>query len=81
MADAREMPVDHNRGGEILAICGTLVGLSLVIVLLRIWVRVRIVKQVGADDWTIIAAMVCLTCIRDRPESGNTGVDDDRSAH
>lgn len=59
MADTSEMPPDHNRGGEILTICGVLVGLSLAVVLLRIWVRTVIVKQFGFDDWTITAAMVC----------------------
>ncbi|KAB5560195.1 integral membrane protein, partial [Coniochaeta sp. 2T2.1] len=51
---------DINRGGQILAICGTLTALCLVIVVLRTWVRARIIRQVGADDWTMIAAMTVL---------------------
>jgi hypothetical protein len=54
-----EVPPDENKGGQILAICGVLVAVCLVIVMLRIWVRARIIRQVGADDWTMIAAMVC----------------------
>ncbi|KAK4173020.1 hypothetical protein QBC36DRAFT_360964 [Triangularia setosa] len=50
------LPPDENRGPEILAICGTLVALSVVIVSLRIWVRARMIGHVGIDDWTIIAA-------------------------
>ncbi|KAK4202316.1 hypothetical protein QBC40DRAFT_321860 [Triangularia verruculosa] len=50
------LPPDENRGPEILAICGTLVALSVAIVSLRIWVRARMIGHVGADDWTIIAA-------------------------
>ena len=56
MADS--VTPDENRGPEILAVCGSLVGLSLVVVLLRVWVRAKIVGHMGADDWTIIAAMV-----------------------
>jgi hypothetical protein len=59
MADAAEMPPDENRGPEILGVCGALVGLALVVVLLRVYVRTRMVRHVGVDDWTIIAAMVC----------------------
>ncbi|KAK0670128.1 hypothetical protein QBC41DRAFT_301889 [Cercophora samala] len=50
------LPPDENRGPEILAICGTLVALSVIIVALRIWVRARMIGHVGVDDWTIIAA-------------------------
>jgi hypothetical protein len=59
MADAAEMPPDVNRGPEILAICGSLVGVAMFVVMLRMWVRARIVQHVGSDDWTILAAMVC----------------------
>ena len=58
--DAIPVPPDVNRGGEILTVCGTLVALSLVVVALRIWVRARMIRQVGLDDWTMIAAMVRL---------------------
>jgi hypothetical protein len=53
------MPPDENRGPEILAVCGSLVGLALVVVALRVWVRAKMVRHMGSDDWTIIAAMVC----------------------
>jgi len=51
-------PPDINRGPEILAITGTLVGLALAVVCLRVYVRVFMVKHMGADDWTMVAAMV-----------------------
>ncbi|KAL0939915.1 integral membrane family protein [Colletotrichum truncatum] len=60
MADSTHLPPDINRGPEILAICGTLVGITVVIVLLRIYVRARIVRIVGWDDWCMIAATVVL---------------------
>jgi hypothetical protein len=59
MADVDPMPPDENRGPEILAICGSLVGIALVIVVLRMWVRVKMIGHIGADDWAIVAAMVC----------------------
>ena len=59
-SEAIPIPPDENRGPEILAICGTLVALSVIIVTLRIWVRARIIRQVGIDDWTIIAATVTI---------------------
>lgn len=54
-----EMPPDHNRGPEILATCGSLVAISLIVVSLRMWVRAKMIGTIGADDWTIVGAMVC----------------------
>ncbi|KAK7990463.1 hypothetical protein PG990_014743 [Apiospora arundinis] len=53
-------PPDVNRGPEILAVTGTLVGVTLCIVLLRLWVRLRLVRQLGWDDFFVVAAMVLL---------------------
>lgn len=58
MADAPDLPPDINRGPEILATCGGLVGVSVVIVMMRMYVRARIVRLVGWDDWCIVAATV-----------------------
>ncbi|KAF3809692.1 hypothetical protein GCG54_00005233 [Colletotrichum gloeosporioides] len=60
MADALELPPDINRGPEILATCGSLVGISVVIVMMRIYVRAKIVRLVGWDDWCILAATVVI---------------------
>lgn len=53
-------PPDVNRGPEILAVTGTLVGVTLCVVLLRLWVRVRMVRQLGWDDFFVAAAMLLL---------------------
>lgn len=45
-----------NRGPQILAVCGTLVGLAVAAVSLRVWVRATITRQLGWDDGLIIAA-------------------------
>lgn len=57
-AEQPPLPPDVNRGPEILAVCGAMVGLALAVVAVRIYVRVAMVKHMGADDWTIVAAMV-----------------------
>lgn len=53
---------DVNKGPGII---GTLVATTstcIVVVALRFWVRRRIVKIVGWDDWTILLALVCCNC-------------------
>jgi hypothetical protein len=42
----------------LLAKAGSIFGIAASIVLLRIYVRVRIVKSFGHDDWAIILAIV-----------------------
>ncbi|KAK4182223.1 hypothetical protein QBC35DRAFT_510369 [Podospora australis] len=54
------IPPDVNRGSEILGICGALVAIALVMVVLRVWVRTRIIGKLGWDDWTMVAAMVVM---------------------
>lgn len=49
-------PPDINRGPQILAVCGTLVGLAVAAVSMRVWVRATITRQLGWDDGLIIAA-------------------------
>lgn len=53
-----ETPPDDNRGPEILSICGAMVSIALLTVILRIWVRARVIGEMGWDDHVIIAAMV-----------------------
>ncbi|KAK3938962.1 hypothetical protein QBC46DRAFT_155181 [Diplogelasinospora grovesii] len=60
MADTQPLPPDENRGPQILAICGSMVGLTLALVLLRVWVRVRMIRSFGWDDIFMVAAMTVL---------------------
>lgn len=55
-AAASTTPPDINRGPQILAVCGTLVGLAVVAVSLRAWVRATITRQLGWDDGLAAAA-------------------------
>lgn len=50
------IPPDINRGPQILAVCGTLVGLAVAAVSLRVWVRATITRQLGWDDGLVAAA-------------------------
>lgn len=47
-----------NRGPECLAIFGTGIGVAAMVVILRLWIRVRILRKVGADDWLMAASLV-----------------------
>lgn len=48
----------ENRGPELQAVCSTMVSLSFVSVLLRVYTRTRIVKAFGWDDFFMVAALV-----------------------
>ncbi|KAI1041202.1 hypothetical protein LB505_002457 [Fusarium chuoi] len=47
-----------NRGPELQAVCYTLAVSSVIAVALRIYVRVRLVKNFGLDDWFMCSALV-----------------------
>jgi hypothetical protein len=53
----------HNNGIMPVAVSVGTVSLALVLVLARLYTRTCIVKQVGADDWTILVAWVCLSML------------------
>ena len=68
MADQPPLPgtglPDHNRGPEILAICGSLTGVAFLFVAVRFYVRIRMTKNVSWDDWTCLFAWVSFS-VRD----------------
>ena len=49
---------DHNRGPVFLAVFGTGTAVATIAVLLRMWVRARIVRKIGADDWIVLVSLV-----------------------
>jgi hypothetical protein len=49
---------DIDRGPEILLICSVLVAVAVIIVALRLWVRIVVIHQLGADDYCISGALV-----------------------
>jgi hypothetical protein len=48
----------ENRGPELLAVCATFVSMAFVSVVLRCYVRLRIVKAFGWDDGFMVVALV-----------------------
>lgn len=48
----------ENNGSEIVGIASFLTAFSLVIVLLRLYVRVWMTKTMGTDDYTMVVSMV-----------------------
>lgn len=46
------------RSEAILVVTAVFLGISQVTVLLRFYVRIRIVRSFGADDWIMLVAMV-----------------------
>ena len=51
----------HNRGPQFLAIFCTGTAFATVLVLLRFWIRARILRKVGLDDWFVVASLVWMT--------------------
>jgi hypothetical protein len=51
--------IDFTNAPILLAKAGSIFGIAASVVLLRIYVRVRVVKSFGQDDWAMILAMVC----------------------
>ena len=52
---------------NLFAIMGTFIALSALMVILRIYVRVRIIKMFGPDDWVMVAALVRNSMIQRLP--------------
>jgi hypothetical protein len=49
---------DENNSGTLLAIHGTFCGVAILVVLLRLYVRVFMLKSLGIDDYVMLAAAV-----------------------
>ncbi|EXJ87532.1 hypothetical protein A1O3_04492 [Capronia epimyces CBS 606.96] len=50
---------NESNAGSLLALHGTLCGIALLTVILRLYVRIFMLKGVGADDYVMVAAAVC----------------------
>lgn len=55
---AATLPPDVNHGAGLVTVAWVEAGLGLVFLLARIYTRVKIVKKMGLDDWTMIFATV-----------------------
>ncbi|KAK0507763.1 hypothetical protein JMJ35_009652 [Cladonia borealis] len=54
---ARPETGDTNRGWAVLAVCWAFVACAFISTVLRVWVRVRLTRNMGPDDFNMIAAM------------------------
>lgn len=52
--------LQEDRGGTIVKVCIFSTALTSIVVPLRFFVRASVVKSVGWDDWTILAAAVSI---------------------
>ena len=53
---------NQNRTGELIGVCIGFLVVSFIIVTLRLYTRLVLIKSAGAtgwDDWTIALALVC----------------------
>ena len=57
---ARPDTGDVNRGWAVLAVCWAFVACAFISTVLRVWVRVRLTRNMGPDDFNMIAAMVSI---------------------
>ena len=59
MANIQVPPMpDENKGPQVLGSCTAVTILALILVGARLYVRARVVKSVGLDDYAILASMV-----------------------
>ena len=52
-----------NNGTSMIAIVGTFTGLSALFVAARLYVRIRLLRNLGLDDYLIVLAMVSLASL------------------
>ena len=55
---ARPESEDVDRGWVVLAVCWAFVACAFISTVLRVWVRVRLTRNMGLDDYNMIVAMV-----------------------
>ena len=60
---ASPMNPHDNKGPKILAVLWALTGLTFMIVLARIFIRVKMLRNFGIDDYLIVIAMVTLAIV------------------
>ena len=51
---------DVDKGWAVLAVCWAFVACAFISTVLRVWVRVRLTRNMGPDDYSMIVAMVSI---------------------
>lgn len=57
------VPDDRSRINAMIIVQCTFGGIALICILLRSYSRLRITKQMGADDWTMLSAGIILAAV------------------
>jgi hypothetical protein len=52
-----------SRGHEVVAVNISALVLAVITMALRCFVRIRLLKAFGLDDWLMLAATVCTSCV------------------
>jgi hypothetical protein len=55
--------ITYDNSPQILAITGTFFAAAAIVVLLRCYVRIRVLRVFGIDDWVMLGAMVCFSLV------------------
>ena len=63
---AVSQPPDISRGYQYVAAQWSLVSVAIIVVVLRFCIRGLLRRKIGGDDYTILAALVCLRPFGDR---------------
>ena len=58
MAAASSEYAHQTKGPRILAVFWTMTSLAIVLVVARLFIRIKVLHSPGADDWLIVASMV-----------------------
>ena len=51
----------ENKGPALLWVLSVGIIIAFVVVLLRLWVRLGIIRKTGPDDWAVLASLVSLS--------------------
>ncbi|MCJ1313091.1 hypothetical protein MMC25_006768 [Agyrium rufum] len=52
---------DEDKGPLFLTLFSVGLAVAIIVVALRLWVRIKLVKKTGADDWVMLASMIVTT--------------------
>lgn len=55
---ASSTTIDGNKGPEILAVLWACTTFATLLVITRLWIRQKVLRKLGVDDWLIAASMV-----------------------
>jgi hypothetical protein len=61
-----DVPKAGDKGSTMMGVMWSLTVLAIVVVVTRLYIRQRLLRNLGLDDWLIVASMVTLLAARIR---------------